>query len=236
MLEPGDRRPRALLRGHAGPPRVRLARLGLALLPDTQVFRRRRPAPPPRSGRALASFSDLRSGDYVVHEDHGDRPPARVRDARGGRGHPRLPAARVPGRRPRLRSARADRQGLPLHRGRVEPAGALQARRQAPGTTSRTAPAPTCARWPASCSRSTPSARRGPGIAYDVERRVAAAARGRLPLPRDRGPGARDRGGQGGSRGAAPDGPARLRRRRLREDGGGAAAAPSRSRRRPGRC
>ena len=46
--------------------------LGVALLPDTQVFRRKRP---PRAtapiGRALASFSDLRTGDYVVHEDHG---------------------------------------------------------------------------------------------------------------------------------------------------------------------
>ena len=44
--------------------------LGLVLLPDTQVFR-----PPPhadaRLGRALASFADLRTGDYVVHEDHG---------------------------------------------------------------------------------------------------------------------------------------------------------------------
>jgi transcription-repair coupling factor (superfamily II helicase) len=45
--------------------------LGLALLPDTQVFRRRRPRASAPLGRALASFSDLRSGDYVVHEDHG---------------------------------------------------------------------------------------------------------------------------------------------------------------------
>jgi transcription-repair coupling factor (superfamily II helicase) len=45
--------------------------LGLALLPDTQVFRRRPPRATAPIGRALASFSDLRSGDYVVHEDHG---------------------------------------------------------------------------------------------------------------------------------------------------------------------
>ncbi len=45
--------------------------LGLALLPDTQVFRRRRSRASAAGGRALASFSDLRSGDYVVHEDHG---------------------------------------------------------------------------------------------------------------------------------------------------------------------
>jgi transcription-repair coupling factor (superfamily II helicase) len=45
--------------------------LGLALLPDTQVFRRRASRTTAPAGRALASFSDLRTGDYVVHEDHG---------------------------------------------------------------------------------------------------------------------------------------------------------------------
>jgi transcription-repair coupling factor (superfamily II helicase) len=45
--------------------------LGLVLLPDTQVFRKRvRPADA-RLGRALQSFADLRTGDHVVHEDHG---------------------------------------------------------------------------------------------------------------------------------------------------------------------
>jgi transcription-repair coupling factor (superfamily II helicase) len=45
--------------------------LGVALLPDTQVFRRRASRTTAPVGRALASFSDLRTGDYVVHEDHG---------------------------------------------------------------------------------------------------------------------------------------------------------------------
>jgi transcription-repair coupling factor (superfamily II helicase) len=45
--------------------------LGLALLPDTQVFRKRPPRADARLGRALQSFADLRGGDYVVHEDHG---------------------------------------------------------------------------------------------------------------------------------------------------------------------
>src|ERR671910_52434 len=45
--------------------------LGLVLLPDTQVFRKRPPRADKRLGRALASFADLRTGDYVVHEDHG---------------------------------------------------------------------------------------------------------------------------------------------------------------------
>jgi transcription-repair coupling factor (superfamily II helicase) len=45
--------------------------LGLVLLPDTQVFRKRPPRADGRLGRALASFADLRTGDFVVHEDHG---------------------------------------------------------------------------------------------------------------------------------------------------------------------
>jgi len=45
--------------------------LRLVLLPDTQVFRKRPPRADARLGRALQSFADLRTGDYVVHEDHG---------------------------------------------------------------------------------------------------------------------------------------------------------------------
>jgi transcription-repair coupling factor (superfamily II helicase) len=45
--------------------------LRLALLPDTQVFRRRTRTRVTAPGRALQSFADLRTGDYVVHEDHG---------------------------------------------------------------------------------------------------------------------------------------------------------------------
>jgi transcription-repair coupling factor (superfamily II helicase) len=46
--------------------------LNLVLLPDTQLFRKRAPrAEAARIGRALQSFADLRTGDYVVHEDHG---------------------------------------------------------------------------------------------------------------------------------------------------------------------
>jgi transcription-repair coupling factor (superfamily II helicase) len=45
--------------------------LGLVLLPDTQVFRKRPPRERRVGGRALQSFADLRTGDHVVHEDHG---------------------------------------------------------------------------------------------------------------------------------------------------------------------
>jgi transcription-repair coupling factor (superfamily II helicase) len=45
--------------------------LGMVLLPDTQVFRKRAPGRAAPAGRALQSFADLRTGDFVVHEDHG---------------------------------------------------------------------------------------------------------------------------------------------------------------------
>jgi transcription-repair coupling factor (superfamily II helicase) len=45
--------------------------LGLVLLPDGQLFRKKPPRADARLGRALATFADLRVGDYVVHEDQG---------------------------------------------------------------------------------------------------------------------------------------------------------------------
>jgi transcription-repair coupling factor (superfamily II helicase) len=46
--------------------------LGLALVPETAIFRRRRAAGERRpASRRLSSFLDLKVGDHVVHEDHG---------------------------------------------------------------------------------------------------------------------------------------------------------------------
>ncbi len=50
------------------------AGLRLAVIPDHRLFRRRRaerPERPTRRRGALRSFADLRTGDIVVHEDHG---------------------------------------------------------------------------------------------------------------------------------------------------------------------
>jgi transcription-repair coupling factor (superfamily II helicase) len=74
VLEPGDDLPEepALLFAVAPARRGFVLRdLGLVLLPDTQVFRKRPPRADVRVGRALQSFADLRTGDHVVHEDHG---------------------------------------------------------------------------------------------------------------------------------------------------------------------
>jgi transcription-repair coupling factor (superfamily II helicase) len=74
LLEPGDPFPaQPELRFAVAPARRGFVwrELGLVLLPDTQVFRKRPPRADARLGRALQSFADLRTGDHVVHEDHG---------------------------------------------------------------------------------------------------------------------------------------------------------------------
>jgi transcription-repair coupling factor (superfamily II helicase) len=74
MLEPGEELPReAQLLFAVSPARRGFVwrDLGLVLLPDTQVFRKRPPRERRIGGRALQSFADLRTGDHVVHEDHG---------------------------------------------------------------------------------------------------------------------------------------------------------------------
>jgi transcription-repair coupling factor (superfamily II helicase) len=74
MLEPGEELPEEPELLFAVSPARRgfvWRDLGLVLLPDHQVFRRRAPRERRLGGRALQSFADLRTGDYVVHEDHG---------------------------------------------------------------------------------------------------------------------------------------------------------------------
>ena len=74
LLEAGEELPReAGLHFAVAPARRGFVwrELGLVLLPDAQVFRKRPPRADARLGRALQSFADLRTGDYVVHEDHG---------------------------------------------------------------------------------------------------------------------------------------------------------------------
>ncbi len=74
LLDPGDDLPDDPGLVFAVSPARRgfvLRDLNLILLPDTQVFRKRPPRADVRIGRALQSFADLRTGDHVVHEDHG---------------------------------------------------------------------------------------------------------------------------------------------------------------------
>ncbi len=47
------------------------ADLGIAIVPEGELLRRRRASARPTMGRRLRSFLELRVGDHVVHEDHG---------------------------------------------------------------------------------------------------------------------------------------------------------------------
>ena len=124
--------------------------LGLVLLPDTQVFRKRPPRADRRLGRALASFADLRTGDFIVHEDHGVGKLLGFETKEVAGRHARLPLPRLPGRRPSLRPARAARQGLEVHRRGRKCACALEARRQGLAEPAGPAPASPCGSSPPS--------------------------------------------------------------------------------------
>ena len=158
-----------LLPGHAGLPQAAAARRRAAR-PRAAVVRRpahrrlRRPRGPRR------------------------RQAARLRDEGGRRRHARLPLPRVPRRRPALRAARADRQGLALHRRRREGAGALEARRQglAEPQDPRARVGP---RARGRADRALRAAPAGRGRRLRPRERVARAARGVVPVPRDRRPG-----------------------------------------------
>ncbi len=47
------------------------ADLGIAVIPENEILRRRRASDRAPAGRRLRSFLELRVGDHVVHEDHG---------------------------------------------------------------------------------------------------------------------------------------------------------------------
>ena len=119
-----------LLHGLAGPARVRLARPrarpapGHADLPQACAERRR----PPRPRAPVLRRSPHRR----LRRPRGPRgrEAARLRDEGGRRRHARLPLPRLPRRGPAVRPARADREGLALHRRRREGARAVEARRQ----------------------------------------------------------------------------------------------------------
>ena len=174
LLEPGDALPDgagAPLRRLAGAARLRLARPrarpapGHAGLPQAAAARATR-----RLGRALQSFADLRTGDYVVHEDHGvgkllgfeTKEVAGVtRDYLflAFRGDDRLyvPHEQI-GKVSRYIGADAQR------------ARALASSAARPGSNLKSrARASRCASSPASCSRSTRSGSRRPGVAFDLE-------------------------------------------------------------------
>ena len=114
--------------------------LKLAVLPEHRLLRRRRAERPAGPG-PIASFTDLRAGSPVVHEDHGIALFTRLRDEDRRRRDARLPRARVPRRRPRLRAERPAPQDQPLRGRRRGRPAAVEARRQAVGADEAEGPA-----------------------------------------------------------------------------------------------
>ena len=145
-----------------------------------------------------------------------------LRDEDGRRSHARLPRARVPRRRPRVRAERPAPQDQPLRRRRRRRPAALQARRQAVGADeAEGAPRRPGARRRADQPVRRAQAPRRPRVPH--RQRVAARVRGPLPVPGDARPARGDRGRARRHGGGAADGPPDLRRRGLRQDRGGAA-------------
>ena len=204
ILEPGDELPAKPASSSRSSPARRgfvWRELGLVLLPDHQVFRRRVPRERRLGGRALQSFADLRTGDYVVHEDHG------VGKLLG------FETKEVAGvtRDYLLLAFRGDDRLYVPHEqlGRVSRYVGSDAKSPALSKLGGKA-------WQLLKSRARESvhelaselialyAQRQTHAGHRVrpEQRVAAAARGVVPVPRDARSGERDRGGQGGPRGA----------------------------------
>ena len=193
--------------------------LGIVLLPDTQVFRKR---PPRADARRRARAPELRRPAHRrLRRPRGPRrrAAARLRDEdRRGR-HARLPLPGFPRRRPPLRPARADRQGLPL-RGRGRPcAGALEARRQGVAERSRPARARVRSELAGELLALYAQRQRAEGIAYDADDELVEQLEASFPFeetPDQRAPSRRSRKiSRRRGRWTASS-----RRRRLREDGG----------------
>ena len=196
--------------------------LDLILLPDTQVFRKRPPRTDVRVGRALQSFADLRTGDHVVHEDHGVGKLL---------GFETKTVAGVTRDYLFLAFKGDDRLYVP-HEQIAKVSRYVGADGHAPALSKLGGKA-----WQTIKNRARAGAQalagellvlyaqrqRAEGVAFEADSELVETARGELRLRGDAGPAAGDRVRQGGPRGAAADGPARLRGRRLREDGGGRA-------------
>ena len=200
MLEPGEAPRRASAFAVSPARRGFVWRdLGVALLPDTQVFRKRPPRATAAPGRALQSFSDLRTGDYVVHEDHG------IAQLKG------FETKEVAGvtRDYLLLAYRGDDRVYVPHEQIGKVSRYIGSDSKAPALSKLGGKA-----WDNLKTRARAHLREmagellqlyaqrqtQPGVAYDVEHEWVERLESRVPVPRDRGPAHGDRGGDGGSR------------------------------------
>ena len=153
--------------------------LGLALLPDTQVFRRRAPrGDRARSAARSQSFADLRTGDYVVHEDHGvgqllgfetKRSPASRATTSCSRSAATTASTSRTSRSARSRATSAPTRRRPRSRSSAARPGRLLKSRARESV--RELAGELIALYAQRQTRE--------GVAYDLDQRVARAARGR---------------------------------------------------------
>ena len=183
----------------------------------------RRPAPAPARGR-LAPFTDLRVGDYVVHEDHGIARFAGFETQDASPASPATTSTSSTAARTASSSPPTSWRRSRRYVGAGGDAPQLSALGVASAGSTIKARARRAARELAGELLNLYAERQARrGHAFARRRRVAARARARLPLSRDGRPARGDRGGQGRHGGGAADGPPDLRRRRLRQDRGRAA-------------
>ncbi len=198
--------------------------LKLAAFPEHRLIHRRKATTrPTRKGRGLLrSFTDLRTGDIVVHEDHGIARFA---------GFDTKTVAGVTRDYLNLEYQGDDKVFLPVDQ--------LAKISRYVGADGSHPPLSKLGgnRWDRLKARARRAAqelagellnlyaerKRRRGHAFPEDSRRAARARGGLPVPRDARPARRDRGRDRGHGDRPADGPPDLRRRRLRQDRGRAA-------------
>ena len=195
------------------------AELKLAVVPERSLLRGAAREKRFTGGTRLATFFDVRPGDYVVHEDHGIARFAGI-ETRTVAGVTRDYLL--------LEYKGEDRVFVPHEQiGKVSRyigAGAgAPALNKLGGTAWATVKTRARKAVVEMAGELLAALRRAPGdprLRLPARRRADAAPRGGLPLRGDRGPGRDHRRRQERHGGAAPDGPPRLRRRRLRQDRG----------------
>ena len=164
---------------------------------------------------------ELKAGDYVVHEQHGVGRFVEMKQREIGgavREYLVLEYGAQQARRAQrhaLRPGRHPRPGHPLRR-RREPQPRPARRRRLDQAQEQGAPRGPRDRGRADQALRRPAGDQGPRLR--PRHPVAARARGRLPVHRDRRPADHRRRGQGRHAPGRADGPAGLRRRRLRQD------------------
>ncbi len=200
--------------------------LKLAVLPEHRLLRNRRSERPsgPRTagGAAIASFTELRAGSAVVHEDHGIAKFVGFETKTvGGITRDYLELEYRDGDRVFVPSDQlhkisryvgADAGDPPLSKlgGKQWEQMKLRARRAAEALAGE-------------LINLYAERRRRAGHAFARDGEWLTGVRGELPVPRDPGPAGRDRGRARRHGGGAADGPPDLRGRGLRQDRGGAA-------------